>query len=194
MPDGQLCLFQREMRIPGGDIVTGVQCLARAEQWFLGHHTGHWPPDSADSESEAHFACPADVLIGESFFREDIEGQGRFYMVPDLRRAIDSDNDKLTDIDPLIMTMLTRENGLIQVYDARADVSKIFPWIKAESWDPSKIAKLDNETESAQAALRLLVVSSRRTETLPGRCRVSCRSRTHQQAMAMCGRSLSTAL
>jgi integrative and conjugative element protein (TIGR02256 family) len=154
MPDGQLCLFQREMRIPGGDIVTGDQCLARAEQWFLGHHTGHWPPDSADSELEAHFACPADVLIGESFFREDIEGQGRFYMVPDLRRAIDSDNDKLTDIHPLIMTMLTRENGLIQVYDARADVSNIFPWIKAESWDPSKIAKLDNETESAQAALR----------------------------------------
>ena len=154
MPDGQLCLFQREMRIPGGDIVTGVQCLARAEQWFLGHHTGHWPPDSADSELAAHFACPADVLIGESFFREDIEGQGRFYMVPDLRRAIDSDNDKLTDIHPLIMTMLTRENGLIQVYDARADVSNIFPWIKAEAWDPSKIAELDNETESAQAALR----------------------------------------
>ena len=40
MPDGNLCLFQRETRgIPGGDILTGVDILRRAEKWFLGHHT-----------------------------------------------------------------------------------------------------------------------------------------------------------
>jgi integrative and conjugative element protein (TIGR02256 family) len=154
MFDGSLCLFQRETRIPGGDVVTGVQSLARAEQWFLGHHTGHWPPDSAESEIETHFPCPADVLIGDAFFRDDINGHGRFYMVPDLRRAIDSGHETITDIHPLIMTMLTTENGLIQVFDARTDVSSIFPWITAEYWDPTKIAEVEHKSESEQAATR----------------------------------------
>ncbi|GAI94878.1 unnamed protein product, partial [marine sediment metagenome] len=54
MPDGSLCLFQRETRlIPGGDILRGIDILRRAQQWFLGFHTKHWPPDSLQSELES---------------------------------------------------------------------------------------------------------------------------------------------
>ena len=154
MPRGQLCLFQRETRQEGGDIVTGVQSLARAEQWFLGHHTGHWPPDSGESELESHFLCVTNVLLGETFFREEIEGHGRFYMVPDLRRAVDIETDQFKDVYPTIVTTLTREGSLIQIFDARSDVSKIFPWIKADYWDPGKIAALEGQEEKKQAAFR----------------------------------------
>ena len=168
MPGGQLCLFQRETRLPGGDIVSGLQSLARAEQWFLGHHTGHWPPDSAESELEMHFVPTRDVLVGESFFREDIVGHGRFYMVPDLRRSIDSANGQIDDAHPTIVTTLTRENGLIRVFDARTDVSNIFPWIKAEFWDPAKIAELETKGEEMQScAPRLLVVAPCGTKAIP---------------------------
>jgi integrative and conjugative element protein (TIGR02256 family) len=154
MPSGQLCLFQRESRLAGGDVVNGVQSLTRAELWFLGHHTGHWPPDSEDCELEQHFTCVTNVLLGETFFRDDIDGHGRFYMVPDLRRAVDSETNQIKDVYPFIVTMLTREDSLIRVFDARSDVSNIFPWIRADHWDPEKVAALENQSQNRQAASR----------------------------------------
>jgi hypothetical protein len=48
MPFGNLCLFQHETRsIPGGDILRGIDILKRAERYFVGLHTGHWPPCNA---------------------------------------------------------------------------------------------------------------------------------------------------
>ena len=154
MPSGLICLFQREAKIAGGDVVTGVQSLARAEQWFLGHHTSHWPPDSAECELEQHFVCVTSVLLGETFYRHDIEGKGRFYMVPDLRRAVDAERQEIQDLHPYIVTTLSREDGVVQVFDARSDVSNIFPWIKADYWDPEKIAALEKQEDSKQSALR----------------------------------------
>lgn len=141
MPSGVLCLFQRETRtIVGGDVVTGVQALSRAERWFLGLHTGNWPPDSADSELEAHFKYATDVLLSETFFRDDIDGFGRFYMVPDLRRLQDS---QLKELCPMIVTALTEESLIVKMFDARDDLSRIYPWIKSDLWDLSKLAEMD---------------------------------------------------
>ncbi|MDE2508184.1 MAG: ThiF family adenylyltransferase, partial [Planctomycetota bacterium] len=154
MPQGQLCLFQRETRVAGGDVVTGIQSLDRAEKWFLGHHTGHWPPDSADCELEQHFQCATSVLLGETFYSDAIEGHGRFYMIPDLRRAVDAEARELKEVYPTIVTTLTQEDGFIRVFDARADLANIFPWIKADYWDPEKIAALENKEEEKDAAMR----------------------------------------
>lgn len=149
MPNGMLCLFQRETRSAlGGDVITGIQALGRAERWFLGIHTGNWPPDSAESELEAHFERVSDILLSEVFFREDIDGYGRFYMVPDLRRLQDSEQKGLC---PMIVTTLTEESLLIKMFDARDDLSRIYPWIKAEQWDLSKIAELEAKRDEEHA-------------------------------------------
>ena len=145
MPDGALCLFQRETRaVPGGDIVRGIDALKRAEQWFLGFHTGHWPPDSADSELEPHFAYATDVLLGDAFFSPDIEGHGRFFIVRDLRRLMDSGS---RGVCPMIVTALTEETDVIKVFDAREDLSRVYPWIQDEAWSPVRIADIDDGTD-----------------------------------------------
>lgn len=142
MPSGVLCLFQREPRAyPGGDVVDGVQALSRAERWFLGHHTGHWPPDSAESELESHFLLVTDILLGDAYFADDLGDSGRFYMVPDLRRRIASSSEVTC---PMIATTLSTEGGIIRLIDARDDLSRIYPWIKAECWDLARIAELDS--------------------------------------------------
>ncbi len=153
MPSGVLCLFQHEPRAtPGGDVVAGVQALDRAERWFLGHHTGHWPPDSAESELESHFSYATDALMADAYFADDLDGFGRFYMVPDLRRRIDSDSD---GICPMIITTLTEESGVVRLIDAREELSRIYPWIEADYWDPVKIEALeDSGADVGKRALR----------------------------------------
>ena len=143
MPDGALCLFQRETRqIPGGDILLGVDILRRAQQWFLGLHTRHWPPDSIQSELEAHFRYATDVLLSKVFFSSDLKGYGRFFMVRDLRRLGDSEKPK--DVIPMIVTAITEESGIIKIFDAREDLSRVYSWIRDELWGPNLIAKIED--------------------------------------------------
>lgn len=146
MPDGTLCLFQRETRrIPAGDIVTGTAALKRAEQWFLGHHTDHWPPDCADSELEAHFLPVIDVLLGGVFYSPSISGWGRFAMVPDLRRAAESPGER----PAWVVTALTEETGVKRVYSARDDLSSIYWWFAQDVWDPLRIAVAMSQSNGA---------------------------------------------
>lgn len=137
MPGGSLCLFQRETRgTQGGEGVRGVDILRRAEQWLLGHHTDHWPPDCAESELEAHFRYSGDILLSKSFFSSELNGCGRFFMVRDLRRIVDAvSNDKY----PLIVTAITALHGqgaIESIIDAREDLSNTYPWIHNEAWNP----------------------------------------------------------
>lgn len=142
MPDGSLCLFQRETRqIPGGDILLGVDVLRRAQQWFLGLHTRHWPPDSIQSEIEAHFKYATAVLLSKVFFSSSLKGYGRFFMVPDLRRL--GDSEKPEDVNPMIVTAITEESGIFKIFDARDDLSRVYPWIRDEAWGPSVIARIE---------------------------------------------------
>jgi len=141
MPDGRLCLFQRETRaVPGGDVVRGTDALHRAAQWFLGLCTGHWPPDSAETELEAHFRYATDVLVGDIFFSSHLSGFGRFFMVRDLRRFIDSEFEGLC---PMIVTAMTEEENVVVVHDARHQISDLFPWIRDGMWNPETIADLE---------------------------------------------------
>lgn len=137
MPNGSLCLFQRETRGPqGGEGLRGVDILRRAEKWFLGCHTGHWPPDCAESELEAHFWYSGDILLSKSFFSSELKGYGRFFMVRDLRRIVDAVSD---DKYPLIVTAIAalHDQGAIEsIIDAREDLSKTYPWIHNEAWNP----------------------------------------------------------
>ncbi len=140
MPDGNLCLFQRETRVrASGDVLDIAQILRRAEEWFMGLHTGRWPPDTAESELEPHFAYAADVLLAARFFADDVRGHGRFYMIPDLRRMIDMSPD-YKDACPMIVTAMTEESGIVRTLDARGELSDIYPWIRADEWDPHKLA------------------------------------------------------
>ena len=70
--------------------MTCIDILRRAEKWFIGHHTGRWPPDTAQSELESHFHAIADVLVAETFFQANIDGHGRMFFVPDHRRFWDA--------------------------------------------------------------------------------------------------------
>lgn len=143
MPDGSLCLFQRETRlIPGGDIVRGIDVLRRAQQWFLGFHTKHWPPDSIQSELESHFKYATDVLLGEVCFLKDLNGHGRFCMIPDLRRLADS--QKPGEVSPMIITAVSEESSVVKVFDAREDLSRVYPWIEDRVWGSGVFAEIES--------------------------------------------------
>lgn len=143
MPSGALCLFQHETRaIPGGDVIRGTDVLKRAEQWFLGMHTGHWPPDSVESELESHFGYATDVLLSEVFYSPELEGFGRFLMVPDLRRLWESTRE---NICPMIVTAVTEESKIAKVFDVRDDLARIYPWIRNDAWSPEKVAEIQNK-------------------------------------------------
>ena len=145
MPEGNLCLFQRESRgRAGGDVLDITQVLRRAETWFLGHYTGRWPPDTAESELEAHFIYASDVLLAEQFFADDVRGHGRFYMIPDLRRMIDAPST-FKSACPMIVTSMTEEkSGIIKVIDARRELADLYPWIEDNKWDPHKLAAIED--------------------------------------------------
>ncbi|HOC43222.1 MAG TPA: ThiF family adenylyltransferase [Thermoanaerobaculales bacterium] len=149
MADGALCLFQRETRNPGGDIIDGVTSLQRAERWLLGLETGHFPRDAPDSELEQHFCPGGDVLLSRTFYRDDLGEQGRFYMVPDFYREYDSARPELS---AFIMTSLTVEGPVIQPIDARTDVALLYPWIQEQFWDPVALACTDYSGERPPCA------------------------------------------
>lgn len=137
MPEGNLCLFQRETRMyPGGDVLGIHQVLRRAEKWFLGSHTNKWPPDTAESELEAHFVYAGDVLLADCFFSEEIQDRGRFNLIPDHARILSKSSAYNTNF-PLIVTAMTYEKNLIRTVDARSELSQIYPWIEASCWDPN---------------------------------------------------------
>jgi integrative and conjugative element protein (TIGR02256 family) len=143
MPGGGLCLFQRETRAdPDGDVISGVDALRRASRWFVGTLTGHWPPDSAESELEAHFSHFSDILVSNTFYHESLaEGHGRFSHVRDYRRLIDTPN-QLPNECPMVMTALTNEGGdIAQVIDARTDLRLVYPWIQSDAWNPTTIVQ-----------------------------------------------------
>ncbi|MDP9471863.1 MAG: ThiF family adenylyltransferase, partial [Chloroflexota bacterium] len=147
MPDGELCLFQRETRLsPAGDIVSGIDALRRATQWFLGAHTGHWPPDSAESELEAHFYRVTDVLLAGRLLEAGLEGgHGKFFFTRDYRRIIDVP----TDDAPMIVTSLTIDRGgLIQVVDLRDELGRTYPWIRNEAWGTTDVIRAESGDDS----------------------------------------------
>lgn len=139
MPGGNLCLFQREARDAGGDVLTVLQVLRRAEKWFMGLHTGRWPPDTALSELEGHFTYASDVLLAERFFADDVRGRGTFYMIPDLRRVA-ARSRVYEDGFPMIVTGMTEESGIIRAVDARAELAEVYRWIGSDDWDPLQLA------------------------------------------------------
>lgn len=144
MPRGALCLFQRETRgAEGGEWISGVDAVRRAEQWFLGHHTGHWPPDSRESELEPHFYYAGDVLLSNTFYRDEINGHGRFFMVRDVRRILDRVGD---ENPPLIVTVITKTSGVIEeVIDSREELENIYPWLGNDAWSPEKLVEFEKK-------------------------------------------------
>lgn len=148
MPGGGLCLFQHETRgTEGGATISAVDVLLRAERWFLGHHTGRWPPDSHESELEPHFTYVGDVLLSNRFYAPEVKGHGRFFMVRDMERVL---VERDTVIPPLIVTVITF--GEVEVVlDARADLEKIFPWLTNDVWNPDKLIELEERQNSEDA-------------------------------------------
>lgn len=146
MPGGGLCLFQRETRgAEGGETIRGPDVMHRAEQWFLGLHTGRWPPDSVQSELEPHFQYAGDILLSETFYRDEIHGFGKFYMVRDLNRFFDGVS---TEDPPLIVTVITKAGGVEAVFDARTDLQNIYPWLSNDAWSPAKLIELEERTKN----------------------------------------------
>lgn len=148
MPTGGLCLFQHDTRgSEGGEAISGVEVLRRAEEWFMGHHTGRWPPDSLESELEAHFRYAGEVLLSGVFYGPDVTGSGRFYLVRDMARLL---IERKYDYPPLIMTAIeVLAGGVHIVHDARADLGNIFPWLGNEMWSPEALANRE-ETQRDQ--------------------------------------------
>lgn len=146
MAGGGLCLFQHETRgVEGGEHISGVDVLRRAEQWFLGHHTGRWPPDSRDSELESHFYHAGDVLLSSKFYALEIEGSGRFFLVYDLPRMV---TDPLQKDLPLVVTALTESpSGIEVVHDARSEIENLYPWLGNDAWSPDKLPDYETGVE-----------------------------------------------
>jgi len=155
MPEGNLCLFQRETR--DRDNLNVVQILRRAEKWFLGHHTNHWPPDSEQSELESHYAYATDALVPEPFFSNALDGHGRLLFAIDGRRYWEAQNPRKSfqhpELCPLILTSLTKETEIIQTLDARSELSFLYPWIDEFAWDPGKYAASPDLSRVGSGAL-----------------------------------------
>lgn len=134
MPDGGLCLFQRETRSSASaSPLTGIDILRRAEKYLIGFHTGHWPPDTAEAELEAHYGQVGDVLVPSSFCRKDITGYGRLFLVLDLRRLPEVASGHVC---PFLVTALTEESsGIVKPLDAREELVLTYPWIGDSAWD-----------------------------------------------------------
>lgn len=136
MPDGSLCLFQRDTR--GSELLTGIDVLRRAEQWFAGVHTGHWPADTQQSEIESHFTYVGDVLVAAPFFEAGTAGYGRLFLAQDIRRFGDI---RYENSFPMILTALTEESrGVVRTVDARRELSRLYPWIEDSAWDAAALA------------------------------------------------------
>jgi len=135
MPTGSLCLFQYETRTAdGGQAISVVDVLKRAEAWFMGHATGRWPPDSHQSELQSHFyRSEIGILLSKTFYSDRLRGYGEFFAVRDLHRAFIG---RSHDEPPLIMTAATVASGVYEVVDARTDLEHIFPWLTNEAWSP----------------------------------------------------------
>jgi len=149
MPSGGLCLFQYETRgTEGGEAIGGLDVLKRAEEWFLGHHTGRWPPDSQESELEAHFLYAGEVLLSEIFYGAEVTGSGRFYVVRDMARLL---IERKQDHPPWIMTAVEVQNGDIHVVrDARENLENIFPWLGNDVWSPGALAKREESQKDQE--------------------------------------------
>ena len=144
MPSGALCLFQEETRgEQGGEWICITDVLRRAKDWFVGYHTGHWPPDSHESELEPHFFSVGDVLLSSTFYSSEISGSGKFHMVRDARRVFDG----VGEAAPFIVTAFTESGDLKAVRDAREELINIYPWISSKAWSPAQLA--EREAESA---------------------------------------------
>lgn len=151
MPTGNLCLFQRETRQrPGGDVLSILNILKRAEQWFIGHHTGRWPQDTIDSELEQHFAYASDLLIDDAFYAPELAGRGRMFFVFDLQRLHES---RRRSACPMILTALTEETDVVQTTDARANLGKVYPWIRDSVWTCDRLASESDLSEQDMAHL-----------------------------------------
>jgi integrative and conjugative element protein (TIGR02256 family) len=136
MPGGSLCLFQKETRLPSDEaVLTGVDVLRRAGRYLLGHYTGHWPPDTADSELESHFLQAGDVLLPSSFYQMELGGFGRLFLVLDFGRVAMSE---ARSDPPFIVTALTEESrAVIRPFDGRTELTRLYPWIGNAAWDAS---------------------------------------------------------
>lgn len=143
MPSGNLCLFETNPRSAlGPEAISGVEALDRAEKWFLGHHTGHWPPDTEESELEAHFWPVFDMLVGEPFYDSDIAGHGRFYATLALGRVEDIQQSNY----PFILVCMTSENGIEIPKDVRYSLSRTFPYINSAAiWDINQLPEVEQK-------------------------------------------------
>jgi len=151
MPGGNLCLFQRETRIiPGGDVLRGIDVLKRAEKYFIGFYTGRWPPDTAETELESHFNYAANVLMANTFFESVPDGYGRFFFVPDIRRLRDVQSRNC----PIIITAMTEESGIIQNFDARKELARVYPWIDNIIWDSYDFLEKELDLEDSRRSLQ----------------------------------------
>ena len=135
MPGGSLCLFQYETRVEdGGESISVVDVLKRAEAWFMGLATGRWPPDSRESELQTHFRhTGVEILLGKTFYSDRLRGHGEFFAVRDVHRFYVG---KSQSEPPLIMTAATVSTGIYEVIDARDDLQHIFRWMMNDAWEP----------------------------------------------------------
>ncbi len=144
MPGGSLCLFQYETRVEdGGESISIVDVLRRAEAWFAGHATGRWPPDSRESELQSHFLrTGAGILLSRTFYSDRLRGQGEFFAVRDIHRFFVGQSHYEA---PLIMTAATMMTGIFEIVDARSDLEHIFPWLTNKAWEPEAFVKAQEQ-------------------------------------------------
>lgn len=124
MPGGNLCLFERETRAAGGDLVDIRQVLRRAEQWLRAHATGRFPPDTVESELESHFRPGGDILVEEAFDSPDLGPHGLFFMVPDLFRVHEKKSGAYSAI---VIGGTSEGNGVARAFDFRKQLARLYP-------------------------------------------------------------------
>lgn len=110
---GVLCILERSILDTGSEFVSITAILKRIRDWFAGHITGNFPPDSEEVEYTAHFPVVSSqyqILYPEEFLNTSMT-QGFFYaqLLHNAGRSIYYGNliDGLTPGDVLINGITT---------------------------------------------------------------------------------------
>jgi integrative and conjugative element protein (TIGR02256 family) len=131
MPTGGLCLFQGDPREDLADRPNVADVLRRAGRWFMGMSTGHWPPDTIDSELESHFEIGGDIVIEEkSFFDSRFSSRGRLSLVFDFARG-----HFKTEKYRFLLTCATIEGGVVTGQSASSKLREVFVQTGEHVWD-----------------------------------------------------------
>lgn len=154
MPEGNLCLIEAEShrRL---ERISGIEMLRRAEAVFRATEAGQPFPfeDTEEAELEAHIRPAGDILTGEVFYDDSLQGSGRFAAIlyPDSEEGylfyVPQTGTKRILLVGLYATSVGSTTGTIEVdwsSESSDAVLHTFPWLASGKFSLEQVSNNSN--------------------------------------------------